>query len=414
MLLLADEINGYLNSINHTYNKRSKKTTIFDGIIYKLLYGMNDTSQQLTANNINAFMGRTSTTTKISRQGYVDRENLLDIAVYKKIYSIINDFSNKHFFNNKIQQAYAVDGTQINLSKNLTKDGFNTTKNGDIVNGLVLGVYNVVHNYPISLELVTNKDERMAFLDFIKNKNNYNGSIFIFDRGFVDSKLFKVLNNKNINYVCRLRENSLLLPKKSNDHIVHDQNGDRIRVIKYTINNNNYYLATNLYDSMEFSIDKLKDLYHKRWSIEEYFKYIKKNTKFDDMNERSKVSIMKTIYAQLIVSRIVHLLSIIKGVHPTCTNMIVNKTELTKGVYNKFLFHFIYRKKFSRGMIRKFLTIYASYILSQKGRQFERISIKPFTKWYVKRYLKNYLEVNKKKKIKEQLSKKDSSVNIIK
>ena len=77
-------------------------------------------------------------------------------------------------------------------------------------------------------------------------------------------------------------------------------NGKRLRVIKYQIpshtqkllivknnqgdkpfkivkHSNNYYLCTSLIDKETYPINKLKDLYHQRWTVEEYYKIIKRN-----------------------------------------------------------------------------------------------------------------------------------------
>lgn len=37
-----------------------------------------------------------------------------------------------------------------------------------------------------------------------------------------------------------------------------------------------YYLLTSLVDTEKYPLSKLKELYHKRWSIEEYYKKIKR------------------------------------------------------------------------------------------------------------------------------------------
>jgi len=73
------------------------------------------------------------------------------------------------------------------------------------------------------------------------------------------------------------------LQSKDNASMISDKNNNiinvsvinsiiKIRVICYMINNKSYYLATNLFDDKEFTIDVLTQIYHYRWSIEEKFK----------------------------------------------------------------------------------------------------------------------------------------------
>jgi hypothetical protein len=52
-----------------------------------------------------------------------------------------------------------------------------------------------------------------------------------------------------------------------------------IRYLHYKIGENDYHLATNLFDKDKFPLETIKVLYHKRWSIEEYFKLVKEKMK---------------------------------------------------------------------------------------------------------------------------------------
>ena len=112
-------------------------------------------------------------------------------------------------------------------------------------------------------------------------------------------------------------------------------NNSNIRIIKYYIDGNLYYLATNLYDQDEFNIDKLKILYHDRWQVEELFKYIKKYFTFESMQITSIKNINKIIYSELIICRIAELL--IKQ-QKKDGDKIVNKNTLIEGLYDNLLF----------------------------------------------------------------------------
>jgi len=403
---LTREAQKYLNEISGPTFTRKRKTTIADGVAFKLYYSKKDSSQDKATIKLNNFMNRNTFKSKVRRQSYVEREDGIDISTYKGLYELIDKFSNTHFYNNRVIQVFSADGTQVNLSINLVKDGLTPTKNEEIVNGLIMGIYNVTYNYPVSMELVNDKDERGACIDFLKNTDKYKGCIFIFDRGFMDHKLFKFLDDKKINYICRIRENSIIIPENSNDEEVIDKHNNKMRIITYTIDKNDYYLATNLFDKKEYTISQLKDLYHKRWRIDEHFKYMKTNTNLNNMLEKDKTSIMKTIYAQLIVSRIVDLLSLIKGPHEK-ENMIINKTALTDAVYNDFLLKFIYNKHINRRTVREFLTISAEYTHTQKGEYYERKSRKPYTKWYIKKFYKKYITIDANKERIKELQKKN-------
>ena len=148
-----------------------------------------------------------------------------------------------------------------------------------------MGVYNVTRCCPKYVELVKHSNERKAFIDIIKDDDSFKGNICLFDRGF-GSDAQNSLIKKGIYFVCRMKDNSLLIPEGINDIV--NINGDNIRVVTYTIGNSKYYMATNLMDVNEFPIEKIEQLYHQRWSVEELFKYIKNNFDFSYMGALSE------------------------------------------------------------------------------------------------------------------------------
>ena len=67
--------------------------------------------------------------------------------------------------------------------------------------------------------MVSHKNERKAFIDDVKNKNNYDNHIFVFDRGFDGFQFYKSLESREIKYVCRVKDNSSMISDK-NDNII--------------------------------------------------------------------------------------------------------------------------------------------------------------------------------------------------
>ena len=108
------------------------------------------------------------------------------------------------------------------------------------------------------------------------------------------------LESNNYNYIIRLKKNLKLITNNDNN---------KIRIVKYKIRNNEYYLATNLIDVNEFPDNKLSDLYHSRWRIEEYFKFIKNNCNFNVNNIKDDINFKKNIIYQLLISQLVDVIS---------------------------------------------------------------------------------------------------------
>ena len=100
-------------------------------------------------------------------------------------------------------------------------------------------------------------------------------NIFIFDRGFYSKLMIDHLELNGYKYIIRIKKNL---------KIISNNNNDKLRIVKYKIKQSEYYLITNLIDTNLFSDMDISNLYHKRWSIEEYFKYIKINCNINTNN----------------------------------------------------------------------------------------------------------------------------------
>ena len=181
-----------------------------------------------------------------------------------------------------------------------------------------------------------------------------------------------------------------MIPTDSNDKIITDVNNKKRRIITYTINKTEYFLATNIYDTVNYTVEIFKQLYHDRWKIEEFFKQIKYITDFAHMKEKNQEKLMKQIYGQLIVCRLTDLLKRINGDHKS-TNQIINNIVLADGVYSDFLYDFFNGKMDVRN-IRQFLNLFIAYQTTNSGKDKHnpRTSAVPYSKWYIKRYHNNY------------------------
>ena len=392
---LSNQIRNFTKDSNDSIIIRNRKIDIIDSIVYRLLYTQINKSQQNVVSNINMHNDK-----KVNRSNYIRREASVKLSFYKDLYDIICKFEPK-YYNTYTNTIYAVDGTNVNMNIKLKDYNYKPNKNNESITSLILGVYNVTKNYPVTMDLVKHKNERRAFIDFINDKNISKNSIYLFDRGFFSYKCVDKLNEKNLKFVFRIKKDSKLIDNKINDYvkeIEYDYIKYKLRIIKYIINDNSYYLATNLFDENEYSIGILKDLYHKRWTIEEYFKLVKKNMALSKFNEKNETAILKSIYCQLIITHISSLLEKCYNKHNLNNknknkNIKINKSNLIVGIYNDFIIHIFYKKTILK-YINRFFKIYIVIHNSAKNRSFERTCKTPYHKWYIKRYFKKYLKLN--------------------
>lgn len=388
---MQTDIQNLLNIYNDKWVMRKKKTNIFDAVAFRLLYTQKNKSQNIVTSTLNDFLN-----TKISRYSFSDRDEQITIKVYEEIYKIISKNTDKCTSKNSIytRDIVSVDGTHSNLDRKLgqQENGFKLNKNQATCTPLISGIYNVTYNYPVTLDLVKDFNERKAFLDYKYIEELKKNSIFVFDRGYHSIKFYATLIGKDMEFVCRIRYDSFLIDKNKVDNTTSFKIYGityKIRIITYTIDNANYYLATNLFDNSIYNVQAFKAIYHDRWSVEEYFKFLKTHFNLIKMPEKNQEKIHKMIYATMIVSKLTYFIAQLfnKRIKTTSTDTHkkkVNLSVLINGMYSKFLMRFIYGKGFNRRFVDKFYKTFVTFIIYKNGRHYERKCLTPNYRWYIK------------------------------
>ena len=148
-----------------------------------------------------------------------------------------------------------------------------------------------------------------------------NNDIYVFDRGYLDFSLLETLHKNNKYFICRIRKNTKQLDKTHTDYIIKNNYFDRLRIIVYIINNKYYYLCTNLKENIDSNT--IKNIYYKRWSVEEYFKMLKKTTNINNINETKINNIKKNFFCYSIMNKLLYL------INNHYNNLIDNKNNTT-------------------------------------------------------------------------------------
>ena len=381
--ILAKCSHEFISEQNKIYIKRERDTNLFDAFAFKMYYTQKEITQSLVTNKLNKFKK-----TSIERSCYVDRSKLIDDKLLISYYSFMDEKINSLFYKNKDipYQICAVDGTKTNAYSSAHNHTFKSTKRQDIFTFLNIGFFNVSYNDPCLLRSVDHKNERKAFYDNINI--NQPPTIYVTDKGFMDYDMFSQINKTNNYFVCRIRDNSLIINKTKNEQIINNYNGiNFVRVINYKINDKYYHIITNVPSSM-YTYDEIKNIYHKRWNIEEYFKFIKYNMKMDKFTEKDWNSIKLSVYMNFIISKLVYLITNLYNTRTKNKNRIVNKKLLTQELYTDFLLKFIYNIKFNERFLIKFFNYAIDIIITHLGISNERKSMFPYTKFYSKNYQK--------------------------
>ena len=388
---LSNFSKNFLKMKNKILIKRKRETDIFDGFLFKFLYSQKTKTHDDITKQLNSFKKK-----NIHRSSYEERLKLIDDKFLLEYYKYLNDKIDELFYkdtNTCFIPIIAYDGSKGTAYATTKNTPIKKNKKNSTITFLNMGFFNVSYNDPSFLKLLEHKNERKGSIDIIKTMNNGKQSIYVSDRGFYGLEHFNSIAKTNNFFVCRTRNNCLLINKNKIDYNVNINTEylKKIRIINYTINNNKYYLATNLSESL-YQTQDIIDMYSKRWSVEEYFKYIKNNMKMDQIKDKNWDSIKSSIYMNFIISKLTYLIfniyvkKLIKD-----NNHTLNKTRITKDLFDSFIIRFIYGKNFSNRYLIKFFRDSIIIITTNRGNTNVRVGMFPNTKWYIKSYFKKFI-----------------------
>jgi hypothetical protein len=389
--IVSDTINNYNNLII----KRTRKidlANILHVLCRKIFTGM-------SFNNVICNMKIHKFITA-SKEAFIKKRSQLSEDLLK---NLIETILNKIVYKNNQVRVIAVDGTHVILDKRLHKDGFKLNDKKNYCTGLISGVYDIKNNIPINYKLVTHGNERDVFIqDQLKYINR--DDIVIFDRGYYSNELVKILSDKGIKFVFRVKNElkmvKQLIKEKENDinyNVKFNKFNIPVRCIRYIIHltedqkkyhyhypeSGEYYICTNL-DS-EFTIEKIINLYHDRWSIETNFRYAKYNLTLSEIKSKKLLNVKQDILIHnfiLIYTGYIYML--ITKLNKKMNTKINYSNVITQLCENSFLKIFLYGKLSTRNInfiVHLIMCLKNVTYIAKKGRKFKRIRLKPQSKW---------------------------------
>ena len=363
--------------INDKTIKRNRKLT-FQHIFYFLTHIVtNNSSYSLTNSEL-----KIKDIVDVSKQAISKKRNMIDCNLIDSLRRKLL----KHINETKIMpksNLYAVDGSGASFDKELTEEDYKLTKNETYCRAYMGCLYDCINKCPVKNYIDNYLDERKSFFDNLLNEVPRN-SIVMFDRGYYSSELLKYISKKNLFLIVRMKSNSLIVQHmidKNIDEYFYLNKFKLLKVIKYSINNEDYYLCTNLIDK---SINYLKDMYHKRWSVEEYFKTIKCNMKANNFNCKNVNKNKQDLYVQTILTILARYLEALSlYYHQKITNKLYSiNHKNTLNILGNNIIYLILFKKSNKKIINFIIIINKERTYGKPDRHFKRIRIKPTSKWY--------------------------------
>jgi len=223
---------------------------------------------------------------------------------YKHLIDELNQELITKFFNHNTNDPryIAVDGSKVNLSRSLVKDNYQIIGHRRHSTGMVSTLYDIKNQIPLTYQLTNSLNERIICYDQVlklSHDNPATNDIIIGDRGYYSSEVVSRFYGTKMDFIFRMKKSineikhmetlgiddhtftiaknciriiRYFLPTGKFRMVANEKGGKPFKIIRKT---HPYYLGTSLLNQVQYPIERLKELYHQRWSIEEYYKNIK-------------------------------------------------------------------------------------------------------------------------------------------
>ena len=221
--------------------------------------------------------------------------------------------------------AFAVDGSKLNLPRELLREGYGPpAPRAHYPQGLLSCLYQIGRRLPRDFSLHAHLDERRAAQQHLAALGP--GDLVVYDRGYYSFKLLRVHSERQVEAVFRVQRNASARVREfvagsSVDEVVTveptetarsrlpaaDLQPVALRLVKYGVNDTAYRLGTTLLDAERYPAAELADLYHGRWSVEELYKISKQLPGIESFHGRSERTVKQELWAHFTLIAIARL-----------------------------------------------------------------------------------------------------------
>ncbi len=370
-------INRVLSDLNFYTSIRKRKVS-FKDIVYILSRKNNE---KLSYDIVNSSL-KYKNVLNVTKTAIINKRSNIDHSHFEIFNQSLLDFI---YADNK-KRYIAVDGSGINLNATLSENGFKLDKNQNYCTALLSCLYDVDKEMVINYTISDSSDERFI----LKRQLKYirPGDVLLMDRGYFSKELFRTLIGKGINVVFRLVSTLTIVKKHLNgncsEKIINiniDGTLIKLKLIKYQLNGNDYFLGTTLIDK---DMNFLMDLYWKRWKIETNFRHAKYDLSLKDIESKEIGKVKQDIAIHNFIFIIDSFFENIAMKNINCDKYKINRKNSLKFV-KKLLYALFYgntRKTGINKILRILSIIEDTVTLIQKNRHHKRIRKKPKgSKW---------------------------------
>jgi hypothetical protein len=220
-------------------------------------------------------------------------------------------------------RLFAVDGTKINLPRELRACGYSTPGGtAHYPQGLLSCLYQLKSQLPFDFDLASHANERLSAIAHLQVLQS--DDVVVYDRGYFSYVLLHRHLQTAIHAIFRLQEYSssaikaffaspqtdteiTWLPSAPIQAEIRSQYPDlqiiplKLRLLKYKIANNVFCLGTTMLDAHRYPLEQFPDVYHGRWGIEELYKVSKRIFILEDFHAKTERGVKQEIFAHFVL-----------------------------------------------------------------------------------------------------------------
>ena len=220
-------------------------------------------------------------------------------------------------------RLFAVDGSKINLPRELIACGYSTPcPAAHYPQGLLSCLYQLKSQLPFDFDLASHANERLSAIGHLKVLQP--GDIVVYDRGYFSYLLLHRHAQTGVHAIFRLHESSFSaikaflaspqtdseitwLPSAQIQAEIRSQYPDleilplKLRLLKYQVADTVFCLGTTLLDAHCYPLQAFPAVYHGRWGIEELYKVSKRVIIIEDFHSKTERGVKQEIFAQFVL-----------------------------------------------------------------------------------------------------------------
>ena len=246
----------------------------------------------------------------VARSTVADANNSRPVGFFKdlfaEVYGLCRTHAPKHKFRFK-SKLFSLDATTIKLCLSLFPWASFRQRKGGVKMHTLLDHDGHIPAFVAVTDAKTHESRIAKAMELPK------GSIVVFDKGFINYLWFRLLGEKGVFFVTRLKQNAVykILERRSvdrttgvtSDHIIEVVSGRktlRLRRVGYRDpeSGKRYEFLTNHFRLVPKTI---ADIYKERWQIEIFFREIKQNLRIKTFVGNTENAVLIQIYTALTV-----------------------------------------------------------------------------------------------------------------